>query len=571
MAIMIPQTPREFAPASLEDQIFDALAQLSDEYTVVHSLHVMNVNRGVLYECEADFVILHRQKGVLVIEAKASSAGIEYHNGKWYYGSGVEMSHDGPYIQATKAAHKILKLCEDLGMADVLRRCKCLSAVWFPTIDRETFRKINLPPEADPRLTLTMEALSEPQKYIDDIMDISVGQMKKSSMTSRDVELLLKNIICPEFRLTPSVCMDLEKKRFIFNRLLKEQSRLLDYLQDQPCGVISGAAGTGKTMLAIEMARRNALRGERVLFLCYNSMLKEHLAQHHAEKLVDYYTIDGFACSLTHTAVTDFQKAQALLEEMYIEGSFPYQHVIIDEGQDFGKEHIEESDILELLQNLVLDKNDQSGTFYVFYDKNQKIQARELPKVIENADCKLTLYQNCRNTRSIADTSVKVLPPQKRLRLADHCLTGVVPSIVFAQSKEEQFDVLNRCIESCWEKNYQDVVILTMATEITSVYASELQNGFYRYNRKQIPFTTCRKFKGLEADAIILVDIKGDIWSGDSSQMFYVGTSRARFHLEAICAMGEQECRELITKHQLPATSRNPKRTVAMALKMFCS
>lgn len=570
MAIMIPDRPREFNPYSQEDRIFEALSQLSDEYTVVHSFHVMNVKQGRLHEFEADFVIMHRKKGILVLEAKASKYGIYYNEGKWYYGSGAEMSHDGPYIQATKAAHNFVLLCKDLGMTDVLSRCKILSGVWFPTIDRDAFRKIDLPPDADPRLTLTMEALSEPQKYIDAIMDISVGRMDASSMTARDEEFLLRSIICPSFSLTPSVCVDLDQKRYIFNRLLKEQTRLLDYLQDQPSGVINGAAGTGKTMLAIEMARRYAQQGERVLFMCFNTSLKEHLAKYHHEELVDYYTVDGFACAMTRSARSDFRKLQELLEDMYVEGTFPYMHVIIDEGQDFGQKRIEEADVLEMLQNIVLDRPDGRGTFFVFYDINQKVQAYKLPSVIVNADCRLTLYQNCRNTRSIADTSMKVLPPQKKIRSADHCLEGDVPSVFFAQTKEEQVERLNKCIENCWAKSYNDIVILTMETEENTAFADLLESGFYRHNRKQIPFTTCRRFKGLEADAIIMVDVNGDLWEENLSKVFYVGSSRARFHLEMICSMSDQDCRDLIRKYNLPA-GRNPRRAIATALKMLCS
>ena len=40
------------------------------------------------------------------------------------------------------------------------------------------------------------------------------------------------------------------------------------------------------------------------------------------------------------------------------------------------------------------------------YDKLQKIQARALPMFIEEADCRLTLYRNCRNTINIATTSL---------------------------------------------------------------------------------------------------------------------------------------------------------------------
>ena len=43
----------------------------------------------------------------------------------------------------------------------------------------------------------------------------------------------------------------------------------------------------------------------------------------------------------------------------------------------------------------------------MFYDAFQLVSLRandtaELPRVIREADCKLTLYKNCRNTHSIA-------------------------------------------------------------------------------------------------------------------------------------------------------------------------
>lgn len=46
----------------------------------------------------------------------------------------------------------------------------------------------------------------------------------------------------------------------------------------------------------------------------------------------------------------DYKVLQEKLTQMFLEGTFPYQHVIIDEGQDFGKEEIDEEEIIELLR-----------------------------------------------------------------------------------------------------------------------------------------------------------------------------------------------------------------------------
>lgn len=53
------------------------------------------------------------------------------------------------------------------------------------------------------------------------------------------------------------------------------------------------------------------------------------------------YTIAGFACKICNTLKPNYNELKAKLEDYYISGSFPYNHVIIDEGQDFGSEAIE--------------------------------------------------------------------------------------------------------------------------------------------------------------------------------------------------------------------------------------
>ena len=112
-----------------------------------------------------------------------------------------------------------------------------------------------------------------------------------------------------------------------------------------------------------------------------------------------------------------------LLECVDDPDDFAYQHVIVDEGQDFGlidgqgeANDVEANcSIIDTLQEISLEKN---GTFYLFYDKYQMIQgggkARyKIPDCIENSDCRLTLHYNCRNTKEIAKTSVTPLKDNK--------------------------------------------------------------------------------------------------------------------------------------------------------------
>ena len=78
-------------------------------------------------------------------------------------------------------------------------------------------------------------------------------------------------------------------------------------------------------------------------------------------------------------------------------------------------------------------------------------------------------------------------------------------------------------------------------------------------------FTTCRKFQGLEADAIILIDVVADTFDSYNKLMFYVGTSRARFNLSVICNMSEEDCEYAIAQLDVQS-AKKPKKTLAAAL-----
>ena len=48
MAIMIPEKPNDFDPASQEDLMFEALKKLSNDYFVFHSLRITKIKSKTL-------------------------------------------------------------------------------------------------------------------------------------------------------------------------------------------------------------------------------------------------------------------------------------------------------------------------------------------------------------------------------------------------------------------------------------------------------------------------------------------------------------------------------------------
>ncbi len=550
MAIMIPDMPRGFNPNSKEGLMFDELNQLSEEYYVFHSFSMLSTKNNVIKESEADFVIFHPNKGILCIEAKAGN--VYYENGYWKYGSGRVMSNDGPYNQAKNNKWKIKDQMLNKGMNYEFSRCKLLHAVWFPDIPFSKLRDIDLPAEADLCITLTADSFGKIESEIEKIFDLEIGKNIKTDLSKRDINRILEKILAPSFNLISLQEAKVERTKTVFKRMLREQMALLKYLDEQDNAIINGLAGTGKTVMAIEKAKIHSEKNEKVLFLCYNAFLNDHLRKNYEYPFVDYFTIDGFACKICETEKSDYCQLKNILEQMYFDNNFPYKHVIIDEGQDFGRNEIDEVDIINLIKLNVL-REGRNGTFYLFYDKNQMIQSYKTPEYIENADCKLTLYRNCRNTKNIATTSLRLLDSKTFPKLYAGAVDGDHPNMGFATNDEDAVNILNAEINKYIEEGYKDITILTCKTENRSIISNNYRDNKYYYGRrKHVNFTTCRKFKGLESDVIIVIDIDKNIFNEkQGEQLMYVGTSRARYRLTCIVNMTQEECEALMNEREV--------------------
>jgi hypothetical protein len=556
---MIPTKPKKFNESSLENIMFNSLKQLPDDYYVFHSFKIATEKEGVFYENEADFVIFNGNKGILVIEAKAGQ--VEYKDGRWCYGSGIPMSHDGPFNQASSNKWKLIQYIKNSKYRGLIIKCKFLHAVWFPSIEENGLKKKYLPPEADIEIVLTKNSIENPKKYIEKIFDIELPNRIKTRLNKNERKQILDYILCPAFKVIPSISLDIDLKKIAFHRLLKEQSALLNYLEEQSCAVINGNAGTGKTMIAIEKAKRHAADGDKVLFLCYNSKLKDHLVDNYSYENIDYLTIDGFCCKICDSNTIDYQRLKSSLEDQYYGGIFKYKHVIIDEGQDFGQDNIEESNIIVILKEIVTDEI-INGSFYMFYDSLQLVQGKRIPEYIRDADCKLTLYKNCRNTENIAETSMRSFV-NKKPRVYEGCVRGTTPKIHYYNYNDKIENILDRILKDLSNSGISDVVILTCKTENDSILTFAERE---KINKNEFTFTTCRKFKGLEADAVILVDVDYNTFIDENAKLFYVGASRARLKLDVIASISDKECNDLLMHLGHKTKPRKPQKEFATVM-----
>ncbi|KAF5045272.1 hypothetical protein DSECCO2_482970 [anaerobic digester metagenome] len=131
----------------------------------------------------------------------------------------------------------------------------------------------------------------------------------------------------------------------------------------------------------------------------------------------------------------------------------------------------------------------------------------------------------------------------------------------------DSLDVGNRIdyvINSLLTDGFNDIVILTCKTENNSLISDLIKDGKYR---SKYLFTTCRKYKGLEADAVILVDVDKALFDQENVLLYYVGTSRARLKLDIIAILTDEECINILNDSlHFNGKIKKPKKDLASAL-----
>lgn len=559
MAQMIPQVMEEDNDSFGERLVFKALKDLPSEYTVFHSVRWNDINdKNTVVWGESDFTVLHPTKGIIVIEVK--SGGIECIDNTWAYirtDSLQRYPMKNPLKQASRSKYRFIDIIKDLffdvSSSDEPQYCMVEAAVWFPSISKRDIVG-EMPIEYRPEIVLFENALESPQKFIDGIYDFYEGY--KHTKLSVDSFQKIKSAFAPHYRVMPSLKSKRLEQEEVFVRLTKEQNSLLDYLEEQRTAAIQGAAGTGKTFLAIEKAKRLAQNG-KVLFLCFNQFLRLFLQDMKAEdpekfSNIDFFNLPQLVCQKLRVPYVEEIDVLQFLEN-HDAYEWEYKHIIIDEGQDFNASEIEKLYDIALLQE---------GAFYVFFDKNQFVQGRNFPGWLKNSECRLILNINCRNTYSIADTSGKPIGVEPKVK--NKSVKGDMPKFYICEDKAAGLKKLSMLIDQYRNNGYayDQICILTVRTETVSFIKGieKIGNHSIKTTRgnSNVLFTTARKFKGLEADVVIIIDAEADTFADEESKrLFYVGASRAKHYLD-IVFVGDQIALEKMTanisdkKYQAP-------------------
>lgn len=549
MATMIPKvSAQELKGPYVEQLVFSALCSLPDEYIVFHSVSWSKAHRRSKRTWfENDFLILHPNYGMLVLEIKGG--GISYKDGLFHQIN--TLTHEDliikegsdPYNQAKNGKYHYLHIIGEVG--DGLEKNIAIEPlIWFPSCTIDNISSFPLCYREIDFAVLDERAFEEKSgiPFEKRLLQVFQGynSQKYTALTAEEFTTITK-LLASDFELVPSPSIIKEELDYAFLQLSNEQKGLLDYIEEQNYAAIQGAAGTGKTVVAVEAAKRFGGQGRKVLFLCFNSLLYEHLMKDCPCENVQYYNIHTYASLFTRNDLSDTSTRVRTICSIGA-GDFRFDDVIVDEAQDM------ENDEIMHLKSLCLAKD---GHFFVFYDQNQIVLEHESAlEWIDKSECRLLLTKNCRNTYEIACTAYNVIDTVVNQKM--NAIRGPQPEICFTSPDfhAELGALIRHYMDNGNGYSPHEITILSMRSEARSIL-SGLDNidGIpitRDHNNTDLFFTTARRFKGLENRVVIITDIDESCFRDETKKsVFYVACSRATQRLALFISGTDEQIRAM--------------------------
>lgn len=522
--------------------------QLPDDVLVIHSVGwIYRDDRDRLREGEADFTVVSPHSGVLTIEVKGGGVALDAATGNWYSIDRHQNRNKikDPFRQASNERHSIK---DQLAGSPLWRnwrgrRLTLGHAVMLP--DVHDARPLLSPDRKIEFIGVDtdMQALSA---WISRIYAFWVGQ-EDDLLGAQGVELVEK-ILCSSVEVRPALRSYLDDAEQTRIRLTNGQSKILRTIGGRKKAVISGGAGTGKTLIAVEKARQLAAQGMNVLLLCYNRPLADAISL----GLRDTKNISAMSfhqlCDLRIQTVqrlhrrdlrkeasdaypgnSDRQKyevqmpfALALSNEILDE---KFDALLIDEAQDFS------SDYWLALDGLLRDP--VQGHLYIFLDENQSLYRR--PAELPVKDEPFYLAANCRNTAQIHRLGYKYYSGED---VDEPDLNGQEIERIAVEGDSSQGDEVAKIVSRLLIQGIraEDIVVLLAKQPKSYLYellqAHRLPGGISwsegtAGRKNAILVDTVSRFKGLEAPVVILW-LGDEIMDGGYQELLYVGITRAK-------------------------------------------
>ena len=552
MAKLIPNTYPE-KTVSGEKIIFETLeeAKGTGNWVVMHSLDIPEHKKKT--DGEADFTLLVPDQGIIIMEIK-SSPYIEVKNGQWYFGK-IKEKRESPFKQAVGNKHSIkenLTKESDKRFNNILFGHCVIFTNWVATLPKsleyKPWQYLTKPKLYDQSGKISGTTLISfirnifkniekqfPERYSPDASRFDLNLLKKA------INYMRPNVAYYMSPKTRKMQKDEEIKRYTAEQF----SYLEDFLPSNTRTVINGPAGTGKSLIAIETARRTSANKKKVFLTCYNQLFGEWLKkQVEPDPNIICDRFIGFMMNLANiprkwsprhnriffselpNVVHEYLTKHPLKEEE------KFDEIIIDEAQDLCTEEF------FLIYGQILKGGLNDGTIRMFGDfKEQQIFQKQtsfnelLKSIGVEPFAEYVLKINCRNREHLGEKIANYCgiknPYKKFLRKG-----GVPPKVIYYNYLSDQKEKVMEIIEKLSKEKFysQELQFLTFDARNTRMWSDFLGKekalSKFKGSRNSFSVLTIARYKGLDNKIIIILDTE-DIISEKNRTLYYIGISRS--------------------------------------------
>lgn len=518
----IPEHP-QFADDS-EELVWRALrAGLRPQDVLLHGVRITDPLHG---EVEIDLLVLMPDVGVAVIEVKGGH--VTYSGGQWHQG-GADGSHAIDPVR--QARHAVYALREFLQGGTAWSRGP-VRAAWLVALP---YTPVSGPlgPEARRDLILDRDDVASRDhggiagRVYDRLADPALPvAVPAPGWVDAAVDRLQGTANAPA-----EVAGRAAARLRHVDQLTAQQATLLNAMRLNPRIEVTGVAGTGKTWLAMEQARRWTEAGERVCFVAYGRGVIAMAA--HAFSEMDEGSRPAFVGTFHQLGyewgvrAADDESAhfwehdapeQMLSAAARLDPGDRYTAFVVDEAQDFAD---------TWWPTLLAAAASDAFRLAVFRDDEQSVfhERRGRPEL---SMVPLVLDENLRNAQQIVDTFRPLIHADVISRGGDgypvefiHC----APSDVIARAD----DVVESLVQERGWLPEQVALLTTKHRHPVQVERSVDKTEYWRdlWFTDDVFYATVAGFKGLERPVVVLA-VDGFHDGIDPASVLYSGMSRAR-------------------------------------------
>ena len=542
MSKMIPAAISPDVKSPAERKIYEWFKNdpMTKDWVVFHSLGIEN-HQTVVFG-EIDFLVAASSYGVFALEVKGGR--ISRKDGVWIYTDKYGVEHEkvrGPFEQAAEGMYSVR---EELSKrASSVENVLCGYGVMFPDIEYN-----NADIDVNQVQIFDKRDKEHVGRYIKRLAEYNKEKFKEKRVfvvypSESDIDQIV-NVLRKDFDKAVPLSTKIEYAEDTLFTLTDEQYRCVDGLAYNKRCLINGAAGTGKTVLAIKNVKESVTQGKKVGFFCYNLLLEQELRRHfegkedlrpdyigsltnYVENLVKKHGLFDFSTITDIKAFYQEDLPILALDAIELEG-VQFDKIVLDEAQDLMNENY-----LAVIDALLVGGL-KKGEWFFFGDfnlqtiYNRGISYEAVSEMLEEKAnfAVFELTKNCRNTPNIQREMNKIAGVSYDTLKKN----GEMPEVKYIQfdTQEEEAGLLEQEIKSLLANGVKksEITLLSPFKRGKSVvpFVGKYDIEKVGTEKNEVTYSTIQGFKGLENAVIILTDIQ----TYNKPDLMYVAMSRAR-------------------------------------------